>query len=174
MRNAPRKPTSSLHSGASLVEIMVSIGVLAVVAPLALAAMLQAGEGGSTSRAETRAPLIVENCMSELDLARRGISKNLPPLQAGQPFGSGEVLCLAFGPDGKLLGKVEGATYDHGIDRINQEDVNFLVRLSGAEDESRGKSTDFPPMLTVKVAIERPAAAPSNRRKTMSFYTKLP
>lgn len=174
MRNAPQKTASRLRSGASLVEIMVSIGVLAVVAPLALAAMLQAGEGGNTSRAETRAPLIVENCMSELDMARKGLSKNLPPLQAGQAFGSGELLCLAFGSDGKLLGRVDGGTYDHGIDRINQEDVVFLARLSGTEDESRGKSTDFPTMLTVKVAIERPAAAPSNRRKTMSFYTKLP
>lgn len=152
-------------------EVMVSIGVLAVVAPLALAAMLQAGEGGSSSRAETRAPLIVESCMQELDMARKGLSQNLPPLQPGQEFGSGEVLCLAFGSDGKLLGRVEGSGYDGGVGRIGVEDASFLVRLSGTQDKSRA---DFPTMLTVKVAIERPAIAPANRRKAMSFYTKLP
>jgi Tfp pilus assembly protein PilV len=169
MRSAPPKP--GLLSGASLVEIMVSIGVLAVVAPLALAAMLQAGEGGSTSRAETRSPLIVENCMQELDMARKGLSQNLPALQPGQEFGSSEVLCLAFAADGKLLGRVEGSGYDRGTDRLGTEDAAFLVRLSGTEDKSRA---DFPKMLTVKVAIERPAIAPANRRKAMTFYTKLP
>jgi hypothetical protein len=153
------------------VEIMVSIGVLAVVAPLALAAMLQAGEGGSTSRAETRAPLIVENCMQELDMARKGLSPNLPTLTPGQEFGSGETLCLAFAEDGKLLGRVEGGGYEGGVGRIGSEDAAFLARLSGKEDRSRA---DFPTMLTVKVAIERPAIAPANRRKAMTFYTKLP
>lgn len=170
MKSAPPK-NPGLRPGASLVEIMVSIGVLAVVAPLALAAMLQAGEGGSTSRAETRAPLIVENCMQELDMARKGFSEHLPPLKPGVEFGSSEVLCLAFAVDGKLLGRVEGSGYEGGIDRLGNQDAAFLVRLSGAEDKSR---SNFPTMLTVKVAIERPAIAPADRRKAMTFYTKLP
>ena len=170
MRNA-LPIASGLRSGASLVEVMVSIGVLAIVAPLALAAMLQAGEGGNTSRAETRAPLIVENCLAELDMARKGLSQHLPTLQPGQEFGSGEVLCLAFGADGKLLGRVEGSGYDGGMDRIGLDDASFLVRLTGTEDKSRA---DFPTMLTVKVAIERPAIAPASRRRAMTFYTKLP
>ena len=164
-------PIPGLKRGASLVEIMVSIGVLAVVTPLALAAMLQAGEGGSSSRAETRAPLIVENCLSELDMARKGLSTNLPAMQAGKEFGKDQVLCLAFGGDGKLLGRVEGSGYDTGIPEVKGEDAAFLARLSAVEDKSR---SDFPLMLTVKVSIERPAIASSKNRRVMDFYTKLP
>ncbi|WP_035607786.1 hypothetical protein [Haloferula sp. BvORR071] len=164
-------PLPGLKRGASLVEIMVSIGVLAVVAPLALATLLQAGEGGSTSRAETRSPLIVENCLSELSLARQGLSANLPALQAGREFGKDQVICLAFGGDGKLLGKIEGLGYDTGTGKVKDEDAAFLVRLSGVEDKSR---SDFPSMLTVKVSIERPAIAASKNRRVMDFYTKLP
>ena len=162
---------SRFRRGASLVEVMVSIGVLAIVTPLSLAALLQAGESGSAARAETRAPLIVENCMAELNLARKGFSEYLPTLEAGKKFGDGDVLCLAFGGDGKLLGKVDPGAYEKGTKEIANQDAVFLAKLSGVEDESR---KDFPLMLTVKVSIERPAVAPRDSRRAMDFYTKLP
>ena len=66
-------PRPGFRRGISLVETMVSIGVLAVVAPLAIAALLRGGEGGAVARAETRAPVIVESCLGEIKTARDAI-----------------------------------------------------------------------------------------------------
>lgn len=172
MKSSPRNP--GLQRGVSLVEAMVSIGVLAVVAPLALAALLRANEGGSASRAETRAPLMVENCMSELDMARKGVSENLPPMLPGEEFGKTDVVCLAFGPDGGLLGKVDAGQYDRGAEKIGSEDAYYLATLQGEEVDEQEERAGFPPMLRVKITIEYPAIVPSERRRKMDFFTKLP
>jgi len=150
---------------------MVSIGVLAVVAPLALAALLRAGEGGNVSRAETRAPVIVETCMEELEMARKGISEHLPDMQQGQEFGTTDVICLAFRNDGTLLGRVNAGAYDSGASKVAGEDAVFLAKLSGHLDQSR---SGFPSMLNVEVAVEQPAVAPVKKRRAMEFHTKLP
>ena len=164
-------PRPGLQRGVSLVEAMVSIGVLAVVAPLALAALMRANEGGSSARAETRAPLIVENSMSELEMASRGAAEHLPAMLRGQEFGKTDLLCLAFGGDGKLLGRVDGGQYDAGIEELGTQEAYYLATLQGTDEEDR---EGFPSMLTVKVSIEYPAIAPSERRRRMDFHTKLP
>lgn len=169
MKSVPPKP--GLQRGVSLVEAMVSIGVLAVVAPLALAALLRANEGGSSARAETRAPLIVETSMSELDMARKGAAEYLPAMLPGEEFGKTDLLCLAFGGDGKLLGRVDGGQYDSGLEELATREAYYLATLQGSEEEDR---EGFPTMLTVKVTIEYPAIAPSERRRKMDFHTKLP
>jgi type II secretory pathway pseudopilin PulG len=165
------RPIHALRRGVSLVETMVAIGVLAIVAPLALAAMLKSGEGGSAARAETRAPAIVESCLRELGFARDGGSDHLAPLQAGQPFGADTPLCLAFGRDGSLLGAVEPAAYDRGIARVGNRDAYFLARLQGTTESTR---TGFPAMLEVTIAVEHPAVAPALKRRKLDFHTKLP
>lgn len=169
MKTAP--PIRGFRRGVSLVEAMVSIGVLAVVAPLALAALLRAGEGGNLARAETRAPLIVDTCMEELEVARKGLSAHLPDMRQGEEFGTSDIICLAFGSDGTLLGSVEGGSYDGGAAKVSGKDAAYLAKLSGYLDESR---IGFPTMLNVQVAVETPAVAPANKRRSMSFHTKLP
>jgi hypothetical protein len=169
MKSASFQP--GLQRGVSLVEAMVSIGVLAVAAPLALAALLRAGEGTGASRAETRAPLMVESCMSELAMARKGTAEHLPPLLPGEEFGKTDMLCLAFGPNGGLLGKIDDGQYDTGAEALGKDDAYYLATLQGVADEER---TGFPPMLQVKITIEYPSIAPSERRRKMEFFTKLP
>lgn len=164
-------PRRGFRRGVSLVETMVSIGVLAVVAPLAIAALLRGGEGGTAARAETRAPVIVEACLQEIQIARDGGSRNLPALSPGLAFGSSEVLCLAFRRDGVLLGSVDGAGYDSGTLRVAEQDAAYLARLEGTLDTER---PGFPPLLKVKITIEHPAVAGSTKRRRMEFLTKLP
>jgi prepilin-type N-terminal cleavage/methylation domain-containing protein len=164
-------PKRALQRGVSLVETMVAIGVLAIVAPLALAALLKSGEGGAAARAETRSPAIVESCLAELDVARKGISEHLPTLTPGTAFGTDTVLCLAFRGDGTLLGRVDGANYEAGAGKVGSEDAVFLAKLEGELDQAR---PGYPPMLTVNVTVEHPAVAPSNKRRKMPFHTKLP
>ena len=164
-------PGRGLRRGVSLVETMVSIGVLAVVAPLAIAALLRGGEGGTAARAETRAPAIVESCLTEIRLARDGLSKNLPPLPPGQAFGAGEVVCLAFRRDGALLGPVAPSSYESGILEVAGQDAVFLARLEGELDPGRA---GFPPLLKIKVTVEHPAVADRLKRRRLEFLTKLP
>lgn len=164
-------PKLALRRGITLVETMVAIGVLAIVAPLALAALLKSGEGGASARAETRAPAIVEACLAELKVAREGLSEHLPALQAGESFGTDGVLCLAFNRQGALLGKVDAATYDAGTTRVANQDAVFFARLRGELETERD---GFSPMLTVAVTVEHPAVAPGNKRRRMEFHTKLP
>ena len=164
-------PRRGFRRGVSLVETMVSIGVLAVVAPLAIAALLRGGESGTAARAETRAPVIVETCLQDIKIARDGVSKHLPALAPGQAFGSGEVLCLAFRRDGVLLGAVAGSAYESGTLRVAEQDAAFLARLEGTLDTER---PGFPPLLKVKVTIEHPAVVGSLKRRRMEFLTKLP
>ena len=159
------------HAGVSLIEAVVSIGVLAVIAPIAMAAMLKAGEGGNSARAETRAPAIVEACLAELKTARDGNSDHLPALTPGEPFGSGQMLCLAFRRDGTLIGAVDPGGYGAGTDRIGDEDVSFLARLQGELDTSRD---GFPEMLQITVSVEYPAVARDAKRRRLEFLTKLP
>jgi len=164
-------PKRGLLRGVSLVETMVAIGVLAVVGPLAVAALMKSGEGGSTARAETRSPAIVERCLSELKAARDTNSEFLPKLQPGENFGMGSMVCLAFSADGTLLGPVSEGLYSKGSGKIDNKDAAYFAVLEG---ELRDQRPGYPPLLTVHIKVEHPAIAPKEKRTRMEFYTQLP
>jgi hypothetical protein len=169
MRTSPKNRGSIV--GISLVETIVSIGVLSVVIPLALAAMLKASNSGASARAETRAPSIADYCMVELRAARDGDSKFFDPIMPRTNFGgSGEFMCLGFGRDGAVLGEVSEADYQKGLFKIEDEQVYYLAKLSGKLDASP-RELD---LVTVTVDVEYPATKPEDKRSSASFYTKLP
>ena len=132
---APRTPHRA-RSGISLVETIVSVGVLAIVAPLALAAMMRAGGTGFAARAETRAPAMIEACLDEIGLARIAASGHLDPIAPGQPFGGGTPLCLAFDRAGRLIGKVDGDAYDQGAPSVGGADA---TSIRDPDDQGRGE-----------------------------------
>ena len=165
------RPKRGLLRGVSLVETMVAIGVLAVVGPLAVAALLKSSEGGASARAETRSPAIVERCLSELKTARDGTSEFLPKLQPGMSFGMDGVLCLAFSGDGTLLGSVGEGGYNKGNGKVSNQDAVYLAVLEGELENQR---SGYPPLLTVNIRVEYPAIAPKDKRNRMQFHTKLP
>jgi hypothetical protein len=164
-------PKRGMLRGVSLVETMVAIGVLAVVGPLAVAALLKSSEGGAFARAETRSPAIVERCLSELKTARDGTSEFLPKLQPGTNFGTDGVLCLAFSGDGTLLGSVSEGGYSKGNGKVDNKDAVYLAVLEG---ELQNQRSGYPPLLTVNIKVEYPAIAPKEKRNRMQFYTQLP
>lgn len=153
--------------GVSLVETLVSVGVLAVAAPLAIAALVRGGEGAAAARLESRAPTIVERCLVEIAAAREARSELLPPLAPGQPFGLDEPLCLAFRHDGALLGRVDPADYESGL----TGDARVLVRLQG---ETTAERPGLPALLRIGLHLEHPAAAPRDKRRASHFHTRLP
>jgi Tfp pilus assembly protein PilV len=153
--------------GVSLVETLVSVGVLAVAAPLAIAALVRGGEGAAAARVESRAPAIVERCLAEIAAAREGRSEHLPPLAPGSSFGVDAPLCLAFRHDGALLGRVDPADYESGL----AGDARLLVRLQG---ETTAARPGFPALLRIDLGLEHPAAAARDQRRTSYFHTLLP
>lgn len=158
-------------AGISLVETIVSIGVLAVVIPLALAAMLKASGSGALARAETRAPAIAEYCMVELRAARDGVSNYFAPIEVGTSFGEGgKFMALGFGRDGAVLGKVSQTEFDKGLTKLGGEQVFYLAKLSGKLDTTT-REVD---LVVVAVDVEYPASRASEERSRVSFHTKLP
>lgn len=158
-------------SGISLVETIVSMGVLAVVIPLVLAAILKAGVTGSSARAETRAPAIADFCMLELRAAREGTSEYFPKIEVGQDFGNGgSFVGLGFGRDGAVLGDVSQAQFDGGLAELEDEPIYYVARISGNVDTT---SQDLD-LVTITVDVEYPATKSSDKRSKVSFHTKLP
>ena len=157
--------------GISLVETIVSVGVLAVVIPLALAAMLKASGIGASARADTRAPAIADFCMVELRAAREGNSNYFPKIDAGKDFGSGgSFLSLGFERDGSVIGEISQAQYSDGLSNLDDKKVHFIAKISGRLD-TETREVD---LVTVEVEVEYPASRDEDKRSVTSFHTKLP
>ena len=62
------------------------MGVLAVAVPLVFAAIAKSGQSAAHARAETRCVWIIPACLNEIEAARDGKSKLIPPRLPGEPF----------------------------------------------------------------------------------------
>jgi Tfp pilus assembly protein PilV len=169
MNPHPPKPSPR---GASLVEAIVAVGVMALAVPLVLATLVQSGETGLSSQAETRCSWIIPACMDELQATRDGNAQFLDPTQPGQAFPpSGDVWVLAFSNDGRTLGKISKAEYDKGIKTLTNQPVRYLATLKGTPATPKPGVT---PMLRVAITLEFPAAAPAAKRQKIEFHTRMP
>lgn len=169
MRIAGRKAG---HGGFSLIEAVVSVGVLAVAAPLVLAAMMRASESSALARAESRSPAMVSECLEEIEEARGGRSRLLdaiPP--SGQFPAEGDVAAIAFTAEGRVVGRVEAPEYEQGVGEMNSETVRYIVRIGGKPEKVRD---DGRPMRSVRIAIEYPARSPAKNRRSLEFYGRIP
>lgn len=159
-------------AGATLVEAVIAMGVLAVAVPLVFGAIAEAGKSGQSAEAETRAPWIVSACMDEIQASRNGKPQYFTTTSTGQPFPPvGNVWALAFSADGKPVGKLSKALYDGGSKELDGKPVRFIAVLSAATQPPVANTT---PMLKSRVSIEYPAAAPANKRAKLDFHTRIP
>lgn len=170
-----RTPThvTSGKKGASLVEAIIAVGVLAVAVPLVFATMAESGESGLAAQAETRSSWMVPACVEELQLAMKGRSAYLPEMMPSTDFPSaGGLVALAFSTEGAIAGKVSQGAYGSGLRDIEGKPAKYIVSMTGALPER--KSDDMPQCLEVVITIEYPAAAPAARREKLEFHTRLP
>lgn len=173
------RPKPAFLRGLSLIESVIAIGVIAIVAPLAIAALTSAGGVGVSARAETRAPLMVEAAIAEVRAARQSRSSFLDPIPPGTAFPQeDQALCLAFDHGGRLIGKIDTAAYQNGSSQLNGTDVVYLARIQGTPDPDAPASTDPTqpqiPLFILTTTIEYPAGLPIAKRQTLEFVTKLP
>lgn len=169
-----KSPNRHFHhlAGATLVEAVIAVGVLAVAVPLVFGAIAEAGKGGQSAQAETRAPWIVRMCMEEIQSSRDGRPRYFTTTTTGQPFPpTGDVWALAFSADGKPVGKLSKSLYDKGTKELDGKAVRYIAVLSATTEPPVANTT---PMLKSRVSIEYPAAAPAQKRSKLDFHTRIP
>jgi hypothetical protein len=161
--------SNKLCRGSLLIEAVIAIGVLAVAVPLVFGAMAEAGKSGMSSKAETRSTWIVPLCMEEIQASRAGRSRYFSQTKAGETFpSSGDVWALGFSKEGRLVGQIAKADYDRGTEGTG------IVYIASISSFAASIPTGATPMLTAKVSLEYPAAAPSVRRQKLDFYSRIP
>lgn len=160
------------RSGATLIEAVIAVGVLAVAVPLVLGAIAEAGKSCMASEAETRGTWMVSTCMAEINASRVGQSRYLPATTAGQSFPSaGDVWALAFSPEGKPVGRLSKSQHDKGTKELDGKPVRFIAVLSAAPQTTTSGGV---PMLKTRVSIQHPAAAPEIKRGKLDYHTLIP
>jgi len=169
MRSAPQQRG---RGGFSLIEAVVSVGVLAVAAPLVLAAMMRASESSALARAESRSPAMVSVCLEEIEQAREGRSRLLDVIPPDGAFpAAGGIAAIAFTAEGRVVERVEAADYEAGVGRMSSETVRYIVRIDGEPEQVRD---DGRPMRSVRMAIEYPARTPAKNRRNLEFFGRIP
>lgn len=170
MKPAPAR--TSRKRGASLIESVIAMGVLAVAIPLVFGALAESGKSGMSSEAETRSAWMIPACMEEIQASRAGKPQFFTATTVGQTFPpAGEVWVLGFSEEGKPVGKVDKAVYDKGAKEIGGKPVRYLVSLSSA---TITPPTGATPMLSLRMSLEYPSTAPVAKRQKLEFYTRLP
>jgi len=168
---APRRHNDH-PAGATLIEAVIAVGVLAVAVPLVFGAIAEAGKGGQAAEAETRAPWIVRTCMEEIQASRDGKPQYFTATTTGQPFPpAGDVWALAFSADGKTVGKLSKSLYERGSKELDGKPVRYIAVISAATQTPVANTT---PMLKSRVSIEYPATVPAKKRNKLDFHTRIP
>ena len=162
----------SAHRGFTLIEVIISVGVLAVAIPLVFGTLAESGKSGMSSEAETRSTWIVPACMDEIRASREGRPQYFTSTTTGEVFPpAGDVWALAFSQEGKPVGKVTKALYDKGTKEINGIKILYLASISTAKQPVTAGTT---PMLKARISLEYPAGAPAEKRQKLDFFTRIP
>lgn len=170
MKSTAANPSEK--KGASLIEAVIAVGVLAVAVPLVFGTMAGTGETGISSQAETRSSWIVPACVDELQLAMKNQSELLGELKPGVKFPAGGVLALGFTSEGRAVEKIGSNDYSRGVRKVSLDPVRYIASMSGElpEEGREGLQQN----LRVKIVMEYPASAPLAKRQKLEFYMTLP
>lgn len=165
-------PIQARHRGATLVEAVIAVGVLAVAIPLVFGTIAEAGRTGSNAEAETRSTWILPLCVEEIQASRDGKSRFFPATKTGQAFPSaGDVWALGFADDGSLVGKLTKSDYDKGLSGLDGKPVRYIASMSADPTAHKSGTT---PMLRMRISLEYPAAARSAKRNKLDFHSRIP
>lgn len=161
-----------IQRGASLIEAVIAIGVLAMTVPLVFSVLAEAGKCGLAARAETCSIWMVGSCMDEIRASRDGCPQYLASTASGQTFPPpGEVWALAFSRDGQPIGSLSKAHYENGTKEEDGKAVRYIASLGSTMAPAK---PGIAPLLRVHIAVEYPAIAPLAQRHKLDFYTHLP
>jgi type II secretory pathway pseudopilin PulG len=157
--------------GATLIEAIIAIGVLAVAIPLVFGTMAEAGKSGVSAEAETRSTWMVPVCIEEIHASRDGRPQYFSATSPGQAIPpTDELWALGFSEDGKPAGKLTSSQYEQGTREIQGKTLRYVARITA----KLPPATDASRLLKVLITIEYPAIAPAAKRRTLDFHTRIP
>lgn len=152
-----------------MIEAVISIGVLAVAAPLVFAALAEGGKSAAAARVDTRGAWIVPACLEEIRASRDGRPRFFTATAKGQPLPpAGEFWALAFAADGQTIGRLSQADYDSGATSLGGKDIRFIASIRSA---AVTPAPGGPPLQRVEITLEHPSAAPAAKRDKSAFHT---
>ncbi|MGA0854688.1 MAG: hypothetical protein ACO3RK_07725 [Luteolibacter sp.] len=163
------KTHALFRTGSTLVESSIAMGILAVAVPLVFGSMAESGKSGASAEIETRSAWMIPTCLREVEDSRSGRAQYFSATETGQAFPpENEIWALAFADDGSCVDKISIHQYESGIRKIKGKSISHLARISASESEEANA------MLTLRITLEHPAAAPAGKRKTIDFHSRIP
>jgi Tfp pilus assembly protein PilV len=148
--------------GFSLLEVTISLGVLAVAIPLSLAGIASSTNSDMASRVDSMAASMVATGLNEW-----GATKDSGEEIGGEakPPGDGEVWSMGFAAKGESCGRVEGEDYRNGCRNAG---MAYLVRVEEMLEDDASSAR------AIRVSVEFPAMAAEAKRQRLEFFTLLP
>ncbi|MFT4176886.1 MAG: hypothetical protein QM627_09540 [Luteolibacter sp.] len=169
-----RMTSRSFVFGFTLMEAVISLGVLAVALPVVLGAMASGGKVADESVTLSRSLWMVPVCLREVDEANDGVSRWFGMEESGTSDEKavfpeiGDWGALAFAPDGRVLREVKQADYAEGLRAVKGTRGAVIVRIDRMEaSESRSGMSGS----VLRIRIESPAVASVAHRMKRDFYT---
>lgn len=170
MKQPPRHRPQS--AGATLVEAVIGIGVLAVALPVVFSALAEAGKSAVAAEVETRSTWVIPACIEEIQASRDGRPRFFTATRAGQAIPpAGEPWVLAFSPTGKAIGKLSQADYERGAKTLDGRPIRYLAVLSATPQAVTPAGTV---LLRGLITLEHPASARAAKRAKLDFHTRIP
>lgn len=165
-------PNSNCNGGASLIEAVIAVGVLAVAIPMVFGALAEAAKSGLAARAETRSIWMIPACMDEIHASRAGRPRYFTPTLPGQTFPpAGEVWALAFSPEGQPIAPMPRTLYEWGCRELGGKTVRYIASLDSSPATANPATAA---MVQVHISLEYPANAPAAKRRKLDFHTRMP
>lgn len=163
MKAAHPGHSDRLAGGLTLVEVVLALGVLAVILPLVMLALAAGLEAVRDAGRQTRASLLVRRTQVELAAYRAdgpgmfatGGARVDPPRVAGA---DGVPLWLGFGAAGEFIRTLDPAEAANGV---RDPAVRHVVCLAGVAAE--------PGVARWQLRVEAPAAAAAPHRSRSGF-----
>lgn len=151
-----------MKRGYTLVEVIVAIGVMGVMLPIAVISMSKAALGLQKNRMEEQCQVVVAACMAEVQSARNGQASSSGNGLLGDSSSSvWDTGVFGFDEGGELIGRLSQAQDTKGVKELGGRAVVLIARL---DKMGQGEMTQ------IKIGVEYPAKAKAVVRKRRSFY----
>ena len=156
--------------GFSLMEVVISVAVIAIIIPIVMALTVAGGEGSSEAADETRSILIVQSVLQEIERASNGQGLVYEGTIGWPDFPEeGEIMAFTVDRAGGLRAVMNAEEFATGTRDL---ETAFIVSAAGQLHEPPG-ITAAGNLSKVEITVGTPPGAPESQRRKMRFVRLL-